>query len=107
MTSSGNGAGWRIDPLAAGSAIADVKTGIEGLDDAEVAVETVIAAAAAVVGPKTSAALASLARNPFLSQINEVRTAVEHAADQTALALDAYAQGDEEMATHYAGGVGR
>jgi hypothetical protein len=107
MTSSGIGDGWRIDPAAAGSAIADAKTGISGLDDVAKAAQGAIDAASAVAGPKTAAALASLASNPFLSQIDKVRSEVDHAADQTKLALDAYVQGDDEMATHYAGGIGR
>lgn len=107
MTPPGSGNGWRIDPGAAGSAIADARTGISGLDDVATAAQAAIDAASAVAGPKTAAALASLARNPFLSQIQKLRSDVEQAADQTRLALDAYVQGDEEMATHYAEGVGR
>jgi hypothetical protein len=107
MTPTGSGNGWRIDPTAAGSAIADTKTGISGLQDVATAAQAAIDAASAVAGPKTAAALSRLARNSFLSQIQKVRNDVEQAADQTKLAVDAYVQGDEEMATHYAEEVGR
>ncbi|MDA3805159.1 MULTISPECIES: DUF6507 family protein [Clavibacter] len=107
MTPPVSGNGWRIDPAAAGSAIADAKMGISGLDDVATAAQAAIDAASAIAGPKTAAALARLARNPFLSQIQKVRSGVEQAADQTKLALDAYVQGDEEMASHSAEGIGR
>lgn len=59
------------------------------------------------MGPKTAAALARISDNPFLSQIGEVDSAVGNVIDQTQLALDAYIQGDDEMATHLSQGSGR
>ncbi|MBF4622785.1 DUF6507 family protein [Clavibacter sp. VKM Ac-2872] len=107
MTSPGEMGGWRIDPGAVDSVLADARSALSDLDSAGAAVHNAIDAATAAAGPKTRAALAILAHDPFLGQIASITTDVRGAIDQTGLARDAYVQGDEEMATQFTQGGGQ
>ncbi|OUE24016.1 hypothetical protein BFL36_06510 [Clavibacter michiganensis] len=107
MTGQASGNGWRIDPATARAVLTGTRNDLSGLDTAKAAVDKAIEGASAVVGPKTAAALARIRENPFLSRVGEVDSAVGNVIDQTKLALDAYVQGDDEMATHLSQGPDR
>ncbi|KZC95848.1 MULTISPECIES: DUF6507 family protein [Clavibacter] len=107
MTGQTSGNGWRIDPDTVRTVLTATRNDLSGLDTAKAAVTKAIEGASAVVGPKTAAALALISGNPLLSQIAAVDSAVGKVIDQTQLALDAYTQGDDEMATNLSQGAGR
>jgi hypothetical protein len=107
MTGQTSGNGWRIDPDTVRAVLTATRSDLSGLDAAKAAVSKAIEGASAAVGPKTAAALARISENPLLSQIGAVDSAVSKIIDQTQLALDAYTQGDDEMATHLSQGAGR
>jgi hypothetical protein len=99
--------GWRIDPEAANAAVADAKGRLAGMDVVASTVQSAIDGASKVVGPKTAAALAILAKDPFQIQIDNVTAKVTNVTQQATEALAAYEQGDQEMATNSSRGYGR
>jgi hypothetical protein len=99
--------GWRIDPTAANAAVTDAKERLAGLDAAAAIIQSAIEEASKVVGPKTAAALAILARDPFQMQIDNVNAKITKVATQATQALAAYENGDAEMAVNSAHGQGR
>jgi hypothetical protein len=91
---------YRVDPAAATSVLHDVRSALDSeLDPVVTTLGSVIDSARSATGPKTAAALADIAVNPFEAVIVNVRHRVAHAADSVAAAVRAYEAADDAMAT--------